>query len=223
MPSDTALALRRFGPLGILAIVLILVAGNLTPGGVVIPAGGLLVLLWVRLSATPWREIGYVRPKSWAADVLLGLALGVALKFLTKAVVLPLLGADPVNHAYHALAGNTAILPFAVLGMLAAGFGEETVFRGFLFERLGKLLGSDARAKTTIVLATAALFALLHYPDQGLPGVEQATVTGLTFGAIYALTGRLWLLMVAHAAYDLTALAIIYANVESSVAHLIFR
>jgi membrane protease YdiL (CAAX protease family) len=224
MPSDTAAALRGFGPLGILAIVLILAAGNLPIGGVlVVPAGGLLVLLWVRLSGTPWREIGYVRPKSWTWDMLLGLAFGCALKLVTKAVVMPLLGADPVNHAYHALAGNTAMLPFAVSAMLAAGFGEETAFRGFLFERLGKLLGSGAGAKTTIVLATTALFALLHYQDQGLAGVEQATVTGLTFGTIYALTGRLWLLMCAHAAYDLAALAIIYANLEPNVAHLIFK
>jgi CAAX protease family protein len=223
MPSDTAAALRGFGPLGILAIVIILVAGNLSVGYVVVPAGGLLVLLWARLSGTPWREIGYLRPKSWIWDLLLGLAFGCALKLLTKAVVMPLLGADPVNQAYHHLAGNTAMLPFAVLAMLAAGFGEETVFRGFLFERLGKLLGSGAGAKAAIVLATTALFALLHYPDQGLAGVEQAIVTGLSFGTIYALTGRLWLLMCAHAAYDLAALAIIYANLEPSVAHLIFK
>ena len=224
MPSDTAAALRGFSPLGILAIVLILAAGNLPVDSlVVVPAGGLLVLLWVRLSHTPWREIGYVRPKSWIVDVALGVALGCALKLLTKAVLMPLLGADAVNHAYHALAGKTAMLPFAVSAMLAAGFGEETVFRGFLFERLGKLLGSGAGAKVAIVLATTALFALLHYPDQGIAGVEQATVTGLTFGTIYALTGRLWLLMYAHAAYDLVALAIIYGNLESSVAHLIFK
>ena len=224
MPSDTAAALRGFGPLGILTIVLILAAGNLPIDSlVVVPAGGLLVLLWARLSHTPWREIGYVRPKSWIADVALGATLGCALKLLTKAVVMPLLGADPVNHAYHSLAGNTAMLPFAVSAMLAAGFGEETVFRGFLFERLGKLLGSGGGSKVAIVLATAALFALLHYPDQGLAGVEQATVTGLTFGTIFAFTGRLWLLMCAHAAYDLAALAIIYGNLESSVAHLLFK
>jgi membrane protease YdiL (CAAX protease family) len=224
MPSDTAAALRGFGPLGILAIVLILAAGNLPIGVVVVvPAGGLLVLLWARLSQTPWREIGYVRPKSWIADVVLGVALGCALKLVTKAVVMPLLGADPVNHGYHALAGNTAMLPFAVSAMLAAGFGEETVFRGFLFERLGKLLGSGAGPKVAIILATTALFAPLHYQDQGLAGVEQATVTGLTFGTIYAFTGRLWLLMCAHAAYDLAALAIIYANLEPNVAHRIFK
>lgn len=36
-------------------------------------------------------------------------------------------------------------------------------------------------------------------------------------------TALLWIPMFAHAAFDLTALGIIYWNVESSVAHLIFK
>src|SRR5665213_3420348 len=102
--------------------------------------------------------------------------------------------------------------------MLAAGFGEETVFRGFLFERLGKLLDSGTRAKVIIVLVSTALFALAHLPDQGLPGAEQAVFTGLAFGTIYAVTGRLWSLMWAHAAF-----ALIYLNLERTVAHLVFK
>ena len=39
------------------------------------------------------------------------------------------------------------MLPLATYAMIRAGFSEETVFRGFLFERLGKLLGGSARAK----------------------------------------------------------------------------
>jgi membrane protease YdiL (CAAX protease family) len=64
--------------------------------------------------------------------------------------------------------------------------------------------------KALIVLITSAWFAAVHYPDQGVPGVEQAAVTGIVFGTIFARTGRIWVPMVAHAAFDLTALAIIY-------------
>ncbi len=137
---------------------------------------------------------------------------------------MPLFGAPPINQAYHYVTGNLAALPGAVYLMIAGGgFGEETVFRGFLFERFGKLFGSVGGAKTGIVLLSAGLFALSHYPEQGLAGVEQATITGLVFGTIFAVTGRILLPMVAHAAFDLTALAIIYWNVESAVAHLIFK
>jgi membrane protease YdiL (CAAX protease family) len=43
------------------------------------------------------------------------------------------------------------------------------------------------------------------------------------FGAIFAVTGRIWMLMFAHAAFDLTALAIICWNLESEVAHVFFE
>ena len=55
----------------------------------------------------------------------------------------------------------------------------------------------------------------------GLPGVEQALSTGLVFGAIFAVTGRIWMVMCAHAAFDLTAVAIIYWNLEAAAAHLV--
>jgi Type II CAAX prenyl endopeptidase Rce1-like len=63
----------------------------------------------------------------------------------------------------------------------------------------------------------------VHYSLQGVAGVEQATVVGLVFGTIFAITGRIFLLMCAHAAFDLTALAIIYWNLEPYVAHLVFK
>jgi len=45
----------------------------------------------------------------------------------------------------------------------------------------------------------------------------------LVFGTIFAFTGRIWMLIIAHAAFDLTAYAIIYWSLESDVAHLIFK
>jgi membrane protease YdiL (CAAX protease family) len=230
-PSDNQLAvrLRGFGPLAILVILLVLFPVTFAAGGLggmpfLMPFGAMKVLAWVRLSRTPWHEIGYVRPKSWITSLVIGVAIGVAFKLLMKAVVMPLLGADPINHAYHFLAGNREALFAGVWSMVVtAGWGEETLFHGFLFERLGKLLGPSAGAKALIVLATSLGFALLHYSDQGLAGAEQAVLTGLIFGTIFAVTGRLFMPMCAHAAFDLTAIAIIYLNLESKVAHLVFR
>jgi membrane protease YdiL (CAAX protease family) len=214
-----AARLRGFGPLGLLSILLIL-AGNFLFS----PLSAILVLVWVSLSRTPWREIGYVRPQSWTRTLAIGIVFGVASKFLMKAIVMPLLGGPPVNQAYHWVAGNTAALPFMLFLMIVvAGFGEETLYRGWMFERLGKLLGTGVWARTSIVVLTAVLFALPHYVDQGSAGVEQALITGLVFGTIFALTGRIFLLMVAHAAFDLTALAMIYWDCESEIAHFFFK
>jgi uncharacterized protein len=217
-----AAGLRGFGLPGILAILAILLTGTITVGNFAVPVGASLVLLWAYWSQTPWRAIGFARPRNWLATISGGVLLGVVLKFLMKAIVMPLLGADPINRAFHHWAGNRAALPSAVWACLVAGFAEETIFRGYLFERLGKLLGSSGGAKALIVLVTSIGFGLAHYSNQGLAGAEQGTIVGMVLGSIFAFTGEIWMLMFCHAAFDLTALAIIYLNLESRVAHFVF-
>ena len=219
-PDGTLAArLRGFGPIGLLAILIIFL-GNL----ILVPVSALLVLLWRHLSKTPWRAIGFVQPRSWLRTITLGILFGMAFKFVMKSLVMPMLGADPVNHAYHYLTGNKAAIPMTLYAMIiGAGFGEETVFRGFLFERLGRLFGASVSAKVTTVLITSIGFGLAHYTVQGWAGVEQATIVGMVFGGIFAATGRIFTLMIAHAAFDLTAYAMIYWNMETRVAHFIFN
>ena len=214
-----AARLRSFGPIGILAILIIL-AGNF----VIAPLSAVLVLIWAKISQTPWREIGYVRPRSWLKTIVIGLIFGVAFKFIMKALVMPLLSAPPVNWAYHFVTGNSAVIPYLIYTMIVvAGFGEETFYRGWMFERLGKLFGQSVAAKIAIVLITSILFGSLHYHEQGLPGAEQAFITGFVFGSIFAVSGQIFMLMIAHAAFDLTALWMIYYGLETRIAHLIFN
>src|SRR5712692_3088052 len=85
---------------------------------------------------------------------------------------------------------QTAALPAALYAMIVgAGFGEETVFRGYIFERFRKLFGSGVWAKTLMVLLTAIWFGLGHYSVQGLAGAAQATIVG----TIFAATSRIWM------------------------------
>jgi len=158
---------------------------------ITVPLGGLLALLWTWRSRTPWHAVGYVRQRNWLLSIAIGITLGVAFK----------------------------LLPGAIWTMLMAGFGEETVFRGFLFERGSKFV----RSKAVIVVVTASLFALAHTFDQGKDGAEQAAITGLVFGTIFARTGQIFTLMFAHTAFDLTAVAIIYFDIEARLGHLVFK
>jgi hypothetical protein len=105
--ADDRLAerLRGLGPLGVVAMLVVL-AGD----GLVAPLSAVLVLAWARLSRTPWREIGYVRPASWLGGAAVGVAFGGALDLLMKSVVMPLLGAPPINQAYHYRDPGGAIL-----------------------------------------------------------------------------------------------------------------
>jgi len=210
--------LRGFGPLALLAIVVILLGNFLF-----IPLSAILVLLWAHLSGTPWRNLGFVRPANWGLTIATGVIFGALLKLIMKSVVMPLVGADPVNQAFRFLQGNAGALPgmlYAVI--IGAGFGEETLFRSFAFERLRTLLGNGIIATVFTVIATSAWFGAAHFGLQGMPGVQQATIVGLIFGTIFAATRQIPMLMIAHAAFDVTAVALIYWRLETVVAHWFF-
>ena len=212
--------LRGFGPAGIAAILVVLAAGLLA-GPL---AATVFVLAWARLSRTPMEDLGLRRPARPAPTLVAAAAFGVSFKILMKAVVLPLVGAPAENARYHYLAGNAAALPRMLAAVIVgAGFAEEVFFRGYLFERLGRVLGRGRAALLATVAITAALFAIAHYPEQGLPGVEQAAATGLVFGALYARRRELWTPIVAHAAFDVAAVALIYWRLEEPLAHALFR
>ena len=214
-----AARLRGFGPVGILSAVII-IAGNF----LLAPLSALLALIWAWLSRTPWRELGFVRPRSWVRTILIGTVFGVALKLAMKSIVMPLLGAPPVNGPFHFLAHNPAEVPWMLYTIIVvAGFGEEVLFRGWAFERFGKLLGTAPWAKVVAVLVTSAFFGYAHYGFQGIPGVENATIVGLAFASVFAVTGRIYLLMIAHIAFDLAAFAMIYWEWETAVAHFFFK
>ena len=219
MDDRLAARLRGFGPLGLLAM-LVIGAGDYLFN----PLSALLVLLWAWLSRTPWPDLGFVRPKSWLRTLVLALVFGALLKLVMKALVMPFLGAPEINQAFHFLVGNTAALPAILFRIsVGAGFGEETFYRSYLFERLGKLVGESVWAKTSIVLLTSIWFGIIHYPFQGLAGAQQALLVGLIFGTIFAIKRQIFFLIIAHFAFDLVAVAIIYYDIEMQVAHFIFK
>ena len=217
--GQLARRLRGFGPLGLLSI-LIVIAGNF----LMMPLSAILALLWAWISGTPWRDLGLIRPRSWTRTIVVGILFGLALKFAMKSIVMPLLGAPPVNAAFHFLTHNPSEVPWMIYtSLVVAGFGEEVLFRGWAFERFGKLIGTAPWAKATAVLVISALFGYAHYGFQGIPGVENATIVGLVFASVFAVTGRIYLLMIAHVAFDLFAFAMIYWDFETAVAHFFFK
>lgn len=209
--------LREVGPLGIAAAILI-VAANLT----IAPLGAIIVLAWRWIVGVSWRDLGFRAPRSWILTLIIGFAGGILFKLLMKALVIPLLGGPDINVAYHFVEGNRpALIQMILTSVIAGGFGEEILYRGFLFERLERALGKSAAAKIAIVFLTTALFASIHIPEQGPYGAVQAVFTGLTFATVYAVTRSLWLPIILHAAFDVTAVVMIYLGMESAVAHSI--
>jgi membrane protease YdiL (CAAX protease family) len=217
--ADLAEALRGMGPAGIGAALFILAALALGP-----PVAAVLVFVWIWASRTPLADIGLKRPKSWIGVLVLGVAGGVVLKLAMKAAVMPAFGAPALAPIYQNLRGDLGAFLIEVPQMIVlAGFAEEIVFRGFFINRLTALMGSSAASSVGIVLLTAAVFGPAHYVTQGFFGMLQGTIIGVLFAAIYLLNGRrLWSLIVAHAAFDVTAIWLIHAGLEERVAHAIF-
>jgi hypothetical protein len=154
---------------------------------------------------------------------IVAVAAGALLKLALKIVVLPPLGVPPINAAYQYLTGNAAALPGMIfLVVVGAGFGEELIWRGFLFERLRALLGNGTAARILIVAVTSLLFGLAHFQGQGWPGAVQATFTGAVFGTTFMRLGVIWPVMIAHAAFDLTAVTMIYFGREEWFARLLW-
>ena len=106
--------------------------------------------------------------------------------------------------------------------MFSAGLGEEILFRGFLFTRLKLWLGDSLKARAGIILMASLIFGIPHF-YQGFYGAVHAVLVGAVFGVMYYKNkGNLWLLVVAHAFYDLFAILLIYQGWDETLGRLFF-
>ncbi|HHX87865.1 MAG TPA: CPBP family intramembrane metalloprotease [Firmicutes bacterium] len=92
---------------------------------------------------------------------------------------------------------------------LLTGFGEELLFAGVLFSLVSKKMSGKKR--WLCILIVALLFALWHLPGYIATGRQIGSIIGrlalntvswIIFGAIYALSGNLWLVAMAHGSTD---------------------
>ncbi len=97
---------------------------------------------------------------------------------------------------------GASVLQLAVVS-LAAGVGEELLFRGLVQAGLSRLIGGAAGAWIALVVASL-LFGVCHWLNSTYAAA--AALAGLYFGLIFWLTGSLWTPIVAHAMYDFLAL-----------------
>jgi len=138
-----------------------------------------------------------LRPLRDVPAGLIGYAAVVPLLALSLAVSAALFepSSSRINPAimdYAMTRSLTHRLVLLALGAVIAPLTEEFVFRGVLLRALQPLLGFAGAA-----LLTSALFAILH--PQLPMGFLSIFVLGVTFSALYGLTGSLWPSILAHA------------------------
>lgn len=86
----------------------------------------------------------------------------------------------------------------------AAAVGEEIVFRGFLVSYVASLTGSTTVGLTLAVALPSLVFAFCH-AYQGAHAMVKIAIGAAIFGAIFVVTGSLWIPIVLHFLVDLVA------------------
>jgi len=168
---------------------------------------------------TDWRDLGFRRPEHLGQALRWSLGL-----FLVDMLVLPVI-VDTVSNAlglppqqlgaFATLKGNTfeyLVLLLPVSWGIAA-FGEELLYRGFIYRRLTDVIGQTSWASTISLLGQTALFALGH-AYLGPRGMLNAGALGSVAGLAYLACGRnLWPLIIAHGLVDTVGMTALYLGV----------
>lgn len=172
---------------------------------------------WLRLRGEPLADYGLFAPKSWGA--VIGVAVACLFAMYAYMIVVnplvlkalkPWIGSG-INLVRFDGLKNNAGLYFEILPMvwLSAGFTEEFLFRGFLFNRLLMILGRTPLPFVIAAIIQAALFSIGHI-YQGWPGVVQVAMISLfLLLASRVLKGNLWPAIIMHGLIDTVSLGIL--------------
>jgi membrane protease YdiL (CAAX protease family) len=136
----------------------------------------------------------------------IGLLLGAGL-YTVCVLILMVLG------IYRIDGFNSWQIPLGLLWLgLSSGFFEEMLFRGVLFRISEEVFGS-----WVALVVSSLAFGLIHLNNPGgtLQGVLFIAIeAGVLLAAAYLLTGRLWLSMGFHMAWNYTQAAILPVHVS---------
>ena len=163
-----------------------------------------IVLRW---RGEDWGRLGLHLPTDWRwfcrrLAVALLVMFGAAY-VVRHGVIAPLhlqsTGASPFSGVQGNVSAFVAALTYAAFG---AGLNEELQFRGFLQDRVTRILGSGTAAVHASVVVTALVFGLFHR-SLGAANVVYASLLGIVLGELYLWADRnLWVVVIVHSLFD---------------------
>jgi hypothetical protein len=181
-----------------------------------------LLGLWAGFFGAAWLATAVRGTKSFVADLglrfrwldLVGIPIGVGGQIVVALMYIPISHhVHDFNQRFDApsqrLTGGSHGVGYTVIAILTvvgAPFFEELFFRGVLLRALARLFGSVGGwvGPALAIVVTGVLFGLAHAESLQLLGLA-------TFGIILSFvsyrTGRLGMNMVAHATFNLVAVA----------------
>jgi len=159
------------------------------------------IWFWLQLRGDSVAAIGLKKPRNWLRSILFGVTVAAIL--FIAVYLLERCGFRRDLSAFAAFKGNLELTLYQLGAVIiGAGFGEEYVFRGFLFQRLAMLFGGSKLGWGTACVIQAALFGVAHAYQNPL-GMLLTGSIGLTMGVVFLATGRnLWVPIIAHTLYD---------------------
>ena len=182
----------------------------------------LFLLGWasLRLRSQRWKDVGLRRPAptAWAKIFVTGIVIGFAMEalelFATQPLLTKILGQGPNLEELRSLIGNWKLLILGiVLSWTLAAFGEETVWRGYLTNRVAGIFGLSKAGWIAAAVLITLLFGVAHF-RQGPTGVIENIIDGAILVGVYFATGRnLWAPIVAHGIQDTVDVSLIYLGV----------
>ncbi len=162
-----------------------------------------LLVTWActRLRKEPLSSVGFRLNQRWFKEMAWGTLAGIAMAIATVALIFAIGGVrfelDPARSIGVLLAGLYLFLFVALF--------EETLFRGFMFQRL---LAGVGVWPTQIALAT--LFAVAHWGSPGMQGTTEIVafldifLAAVMLGLAYLRTGSLALPIGLHLGWNWT-------------------
>jgi membrane protease YdiL (CAAX protease family) len=179
----------------------------------------LFPLAWVslRVRGLRWRDVGLVRFQNWRKTLLIGVICGVAMELMELFISQPLLmrwtGKAPDLELFRALHGNVKWTLIAIAGSWTlAAFGEEMVYRGYLLNRIARVVRSARPAWIVGLIVSSCVFGAAHL-GQGITGQLENALDGLLLGAMYLACGRnLAVPIVAHGISDTLDVLLMFAG-----------
>ena len=169
------------------------------------------IWFWLRLRGDSVAAIGLKKPRNWLRSILLGVT--VAAMLLIAVYLLERAGFRRDLSVFAPFKGNLELTLYQLGGVIiGAGFGEEYLFRGFLFQRLAMLFGGSKLGWGIACLIQAALFGFAHAYQNPL-GILLSGSIGLILGLVFLATGhKLWVPIIAHTLYDTARIVAFYLH-----------
>jgi membrane protease YdiL (CAAX protease family) len=179
----------------------------------------LFLLAWIslRLRGLHWKDVGFARPKSWAAAIGIGILGGICIEgielFLTQPLLVRIIGKMPDLSDFTAVHGNLKLtLIYLLLTWTLAAFGEEMVYRGYLMSRVAGLFRGTRVGWIASLVSISIVFGCAHI-DQGSTGMVGNAWNGLLLGALYLACGRnLAVPIIAHGVTDTVDILLMYVG-----------